>query len=117
MLEIGENLPLETKTPQHFVSIGASFNYFDRDTLLKLPVGTLGKIDRAHPAPPDFSYDGVRADSFANPVAFAVPKARRCELCEFFKGRGIAGEELFSFTQKGRVIGTRSPQNGRAVFA
>jgi hypothetical protein len=116
MFELGQNLPLDSKTSQHFISICASFKDLDRDTLLKLSIGTLGKINCAHPAAPEFSYDGIGADSFSDTVAFVVPKARRCKLCEFFEGRGIAGEELFSFTKKGRVISARSPQHGRALF-
>src|SRR5437667_11808130 len=106
MFELGQNLPLDSKTPQHIISICTSFKYFDRDALLKLSIGTLGKINCAHPAAPEFSYDGIGADSFSNTVAFVVPKARRCELCEFFEDRGIAGKELFSFTEKARVIRT-----------
>src|ERR1700745_643347 len=116
MLEIGQDLPLNSKTAQHFISIRATFKYFDRYTLLKLSIGALGKVNCAHPAAPEFSYDGIGADSFSNPVAVRVPKARRCELCEFFEGRGIVGEELFSLTQKGRVISTRSSQHGRALL-
>src|SRR6266481_10025416 len=108
MLQIGQNLPLDSKTSQYFIGICASFKDLDRDALLKLSIGTLGKINCAHPAAPEFPYDGIGADSFSDPVAFVVPKARRCELCEFFEDRGIAGKELFSFTEKGSVISTRS---------
>src|SRR5690349_10372932 len=116
MLEIGHDLPFDPKTSQYFIGICASFKDLDRDTLLKLSISTLGKINCAHPAAPEFSYDGIGADSFSDTVAFVVPKTRRCKLCEFFEGRGIAGEELFSFTEKGRVISTRSSQHGRALF-
>jgi hypothetical protein len=116
MLKIGQNLSLDSKTAQHFISICTSFKYLYRDTLLKLPIGTLGKINCAHPAAPEFFYNGIGADSFSNPVAFVAPKTRPCEICEFFEGRGITREELFSFTEKGRVISARLSQHGRALF-
>jgi hypothetical protein len=116
MLEIGQDLPLDSKTTQHFIGVCTPFKYFNRYTLLKLSIGALGEVNCAHPATPEFSYDGIGADSFSDPVAFVVPKARRCKLCEFFEGRGIVGEELFSLMEKGRVISTRLSQHRRALF-
>src|SRR5215468_12669304 len=107
MLKIGQNLPLIAKTAQHFVSVCASFKYFNCDTFLKLSIGALGEIDRSHTSTPERFDDGVGSDSFPYPVAFVLSKTCGCELREFFKGTGVVGEELFSFTEKCCVISTR----------
>jgi hypothetical protein len=116
MLKIGQNLPLNSKTAQHFVGVCAPLEYFDSDPLFKLSVGTLGKIDRSHTAVPQFSDNLVCAQPLPNPVAFVLTEARRRELSEFFERRGVVGEEFLSLTEKCRVTSTRSAQHRRALF-
>jgi hypothetical protein len=65
---------------------------------------------------PEFSDNLVCAQPLPNPVAFVLPEARRRELSEFFKRRGVMGEQSFSLTKKCRVTITRSSQHGRALF-
>src|SRR5438128_1346983 len=116
MLKIGQNLPLDSKTTQHFVGVCTPFEHFDRYTLLKLSIGALGKVNGSHTPTPEFSDDRIRADSFADSITIVAPKTRRRELGEFFEGRSIVGEELFSLAEKGRVISTRSSEHRRTLF-
>ena len=94
MIEISQNLPLIAKTAQHFVSICSTLKYFDRDQLLKLPIGSLPEIDCAHASATQFFDDGVSADPFANPVLFVLIEACPSKLCQLFEDRSIAGEEI-----------------------
>src|SRR6266496_1093368 len=110
MLKIGQDLPLDFKTTQHFIGICTPFKYFDGDALLKLSIGPLGKVNGSHTSTPEFADDRIRAD------AFVVPKARRRELCKFFENTCIVGEELFSLTKERRVIGARLFEHCRTLF-
>jgi hypothetical protein len=116
VFKISQNLPFDPKPAQHLVSISTSFKDFDRDALLKMSIGTLGKIDRSHATVPKFPDNCVRADSLAKSIAFVVPEACRCELREFLESRGIVGKELFSLTKEFGVISARFSKHCRAFF-
>ena len=104
MIKIGKNLPLRSKATQHFIGVCASLEYFDRDALFKLSVGTFGEINGSHTAAPEFSIYHVRAEPLAGSIAFVASETRRCELRKLFQDGGILGKQLFSFTKKRRVI-------------
>src|SRR5262245_11646855 len=63
MIETGENLPLVTKAPNHFVIFHAAANQLDRDALVKVRVRTLGQINLTHPTTAQFSNEFIRANS------------------------------------------------------
>jgi hypothetical protein len=105
MVKIGQDLPLDSKTAQHFIGICAPFEHFDRYTLLKLSIGALGKVNGSHAATPEFSDDRIRADAFADAIAFIVPEAPCCEFREFFENTGIVGEQPLSLKKECCVIG------------
>jgi hypothetical protein len=73
-------LPLDPKTVQHFISICAPLEYFDRDSLFKLSIGAFGQINSSHTATPEFSDNHVRADSFSDSMGFVAPQTLRCKL-------------------------------------
>jgi hypothetical protein len=116
MLKIGQYLPLDSKTAQHFVSVCAPLEYFDRDALFKLSVGAFGEINGSHAAAPEFFDNRVRTHSLADSIAFVAPEACRCDLCEFFENIGILGEQLLSFTQECGVTGARLFERCRTLF-
>src|SRR6266568_8662691 len=116
MLKIGQDLPLDSKTTQHFIGVCTPLEHFDRYALLELSIGALGKVNCAHPAAPQFSYDRIRADSFADSIAFVARKTRRRKLCKFFENTRVVGDELFSLTKECCIIGARSFEHCRTLF-
>jgi hypothetical protein len=64
----------------------------------------------------DFSNNLIRAESFADSIAFVLPKARRRELRKFLENTGIVGEQLFSLKKECRVIGARLFEHCRPLF-
>src|SRR5438552_10461278 len=116
MIEIGQNLPFIAKTAQHFISICPTLQNFDRDLLLKLPICSLPKIDRAHAPTTQFSDDGVGADPFASPVLLISIEACACKLCKLLEDRSIAGEKPLSFTEKRCIIRAPSFKRGNALL-
>jgi hypothetical protein len=116
MLEIGQDLPLDSKTAEHFVGICASLEYFDRYALLELSVGALGKVNGSHATTSEFSDDRIRTDAFADAIAFIVPEAPACEFREFFENTGIVGEQPFSLKKECCVMGARLSEHCRPPF-
>src|SRR5437773_1586601 len=116
MLKIGQNLPLDSKTAQHFVGIRAPLENFDRDALFKLSVGALRQINGSHTAASEFADNRVSTDALADPIAFVSPQPCRRELCKFFENSGIAGEELFRFVEEGGVVRARFSEHCSLPF-
>src|SRR5262245_26878584 len=116
MLKIGQNLPLDSKTTQHFVCVCAPLEYFDGDALLKLPVGALGQINGSHAAASEFFDNRIRTHSLANSITFVAREARSRKLREFFKGRCVVGQESFSPPEERRVIRTQLSEHRCPLF-
>src|SRR5215510_14146192 len=104
MLKIGQNLPLDSKTAQDFVSICSSLEDFDRDALFKLSVGALGQVNGSHTSTPKFADNCVCTYSLANSIAFVSSESCRRELCKFFENGGIVGQKLFRFAKECRIV-------------
>jgi hypothetical protein len=116
VLKVGQNLPFDSKPAQHLISISTSFKDFDRDALLKMSIGALGKIYRSHATAPKFPDNCVGADSLTDSIAFVVPEAYRCELREFLEGLGIVGKELLSLTEERGVVSAQFSEHCGASF-
>src|SRR5215471_13200415 len=66
MIEPAQNLSLAAKTRQDEFGIHVRSHHFDRDLLLKLPVGSLGKIHSAHSATADLLQQTIWSQSGIN---------------------------------------------------
>src|SRR6266404_3173508 len=116
MIEVGQNLSFIAKTAEHFVSICPTLKNFDCDLLLKLPICSFSKIDRTHAPTTQFSDDGVGANPFANTVLLILIEACACKLGKLLEDRSIAGEKLFSFTEKCCILRARSLKRSNALL-
>src|ERR1044072_9266653 len=52
VIQASQNLALVAKVPKHFAILQAAPDELQSDELMKLAIGALGQIDRAHPALP-----------------------------------------------------------------
>src|SRR5215469_3509203 len=66
MIEPAQDLSLPTKTRQDKFGIHVRAHHFNRDLLLKLPVGSLGKIHCAHSATADLLQQTIWSQSGIN---------------------------------------------------
>src|SRR5512143_1737885 len=62
MAQAGEDLPLGEKAPVRLDGVETATHELERHALLKLPVGTLGDVDRAHPTARQLDDHAVRPD-------------------------------------------------------
>src|SRR5437867_9487190 len=104
MVKIGQDLPLDSKTAQHFIGVCAPFEHFDRYALFKLSVGALGQVNGSHTAAAKFADNCVCTYSLANSIAFVSPESRAGELCKFFENGGIVGQKPFRFAKQCCVV-------------
>jgi hypothetical protein len=116
MLKIGQNLPLDSKTAQHFVGIRASLKYFDRYALFKLSVRAFGEVNGSHTAASKFAYNCVCTYSISNSMALLLPEPYCGQPGEFFENTGVLGQQPFSFMKECRVIRARFSEHCRPPF-
>src|SRR5215471_13582211 len=116
MLQIGQNLALDSETAQDLFSIGASLENFDRDALFKLSIGALGQVNGSHAAAAKFADHCVCTYSLANSIAVVSPKSRRRELCKLFENSGIGGQKFFRFAKECRIVRARFSEHCSLLF-
>src|SRR5262249_20999141 len=100
MVQVCENLPLYSKPAQHFVGVCAAFEYFDRDTFLKLSVGTFGEIDGPHSAASEFFDNYVRPYPLSNASFFILCETSCSKFRKLLKYAGILAKQFFSLTEE-----------------
>ena len=56
---------------------------------MKLSIGALGEINRAHTATSEFLYNHVGTEPLSNAITLVFRETGGCELCELFEDAGI----------------------------